>query len=77
MIQYLLSLGANPNTMNDTGRTPLWRAAFNGHFEAATILLEAGGDPDSRDTSSMETCFDVAKTEQLRELIVSLPIMLT
>jgi ankyrin repeat protein len=71
MIQYLLSLGANPNSLNDTNRTPLWRASFNGHFEAAQILLEAGGDPDSRDVSSMETCFDVAKTEDLRDLIVS------
>jgi ankyrin repeat protein len=70
MIQYLLSLGANPNTMNDTGRTPLWRAAFNGHLEAAQILLDAGGDPDSRDSTSLETCYDVAKTEELRELIV-------
>lgn len=70
MIQYLLSLGANPNTMNDNGRTPLWRAAFNGHLEAAKILLDAGGDPDSRDSSSMESCYDVAKTEELRDLIV-------
>jgi ankyrin repeat protein len=78
MIQYLLSLGANPNSMNDTGRTPLWRAAFNGHLEAAQILLDAGGDPDSRDSSSMETCYDVAKTEELRDLIVwkQLPISL-
>lgn len=71
MMEYLLSLGADPNSMNDTGRTPLWRASFNGHIEAVKLLLESGGDPDCRDNSSMETAYDVAKTDELRELIVS------
>lgn len=70
MMEYLLSLGVDPNSMNDTGRTPLWRASFNGHIEAVKLLLEAGGDPDCRDNSSMESAYDVAKTDELRELIV-------
>mmetsp|Transcript_10710 Transcript_10710/g.16229 ORF Transcript_10710/g.16229 Transcript_10710/m.16229 type:complete len:598 (-) Transcript_10710:423-2216(-) len=69
MIQHLISQGADPNTANDTGRTPVWRSCFNGHMEAVKVLLEAGGDPDCRDNTSMETAYDVAKTDEIRELI--------
>ena len=37
VIQYLLSIGADPNSLNDTGRSPLWRAAFNGHIEVCDV----------------------------------------
>lgn len=71
-MEYLISLGVDPNSMNDTGRTPLWRASFNGHVDAVKLLLESGGDPDCRDNSSLESAYDVAKTDEIRELIVSL-----
>ena len=31
---------------NGDGKTPLYRAAFNGHVETVRLLLEAGADPD-------------------------------
>lgn len=70
VIQFLVGAGADPNTTNDTGRTPIWRAAFNGHLECVKLLLEAGGDPDCKDNTSIESAYDVAKTEDIREMLV-------
>ena len=36
-------------------------------------LLEAGADPVHRDTTSMESAVDVAKTDDIRNLLVSKP----
>lgn len=72
LVQYLLENGANPNALNDTNRSPLWRASFNGHIEVARILLEAGGSLElSRDKVSMESAFDVAKGDEMRDLLNS------
>lgn len=65
----LLNLGADPNAQNDTGRSPMYRAAYNGHLETVKLLLSKGGDP--RLASGMETPFDVAKTDEVRELLES------
>jgi len=37
LVAFLLGLGADPNVVADTGRSPLYRAAFNGHL--ATVRL--------------------------------------
>lgn len=42
MVKYLLEHGADPNTVNDTNRSALWRAAFNNHVEVVKLLLESG-----------------------------------
>ncbi|KAH9487709.1 hypothetical protein Btru_069463 [Bulinus truncatus] len=44
-IKFLLEHGADPNTIGQFRRTPLYRAAFAGHLEATYILLENGADP--------------------------------
>jgi ankyrin repeat protein len=41
----LLKHGANVNSQNHQGRTPLWRAAFMDKQACVQLLLEAGGDP--------------------------------
>ena len=33
--KFLLQNGANPNTRNRQGRTPLFRAAYHGHFDVS------------------------------------------
>ena len=71
IVSYLLQLGADPNALNDTGRSPLWRAVFNSHIEVTKLLLSAGGDPDGRDVISMESAYDVAQSDEMRELLVS------
>lgn len=40
--RYLLSMGANPEAVTDTGTTPLYRAARNGSVEAVKMLLMVG-----------------------------------
>ena len=44
-IKYLLALEADPNSRGQFQRTPLWRASFCGHGDAAKLLLEHGADP--------------------------------
>ena len=39
-----LFFGDDQNLLNDTGRSPLFRASFNGHNSTVQLLLEAGGD---------------------------------
>jgi ankyrin repeat protein len=71
VVKYLLDLGADPNALNDTNRSPLWRAAFSGHVGTCDLLLRAGSDKDIRDKISMESAFDVAKTDEVRSLLSS------
>lgn len=40
LVAFLLSAGANPNAVNDQGRSPLYRAAFNGHANTVSLLLK-------------------------------------
>lgn len=70
VIQYLLEHGADPNALNDSGRSPIWRAAFNGHYDVVKTLLEAGSNPEFRDKVSMENAYDVAQTDEVRQLLV-------
>jgi ankyrin repeat protein len=39
VIQHLLEIGADPNSLSDTGRSALWRAAFNGHVEVRRMFV--------------------------------------
>jgi hypothetical protein len=70
VVKFLVDAGANPNSKSDTGRSPLWRASFNGHIEVMDYLLSVGADPELKDTVSHEMAFDVAKTPEIRELLV-------
>lgn len=71
IVEWLLKEGVDPNSASDTNRTPLWRASFNGHYDVCKVLLEAGSDPDARDKISHESTFDIAKTDEIRQLIGS------
>lgn len=70
IVKFLIDEGANPNALSDTGRSALWRASFAGHFHVVEYLLNSGADPTFRDKVSMESAYDVAKTEEVRELLV-------
>jgi hypothetical protein len=45
-IKELLKLGENPNYIDDTGRTPLYWAAYSGDKSPVEILLNSGANPD-------------------------------
>ncbi|KAI0224680.1 putative IQ motif and ankyrin repeat domain-containing protein [Lamellibrachia satsuma] len=44
-IKFLADRGADPNTVGQFKRTPLYRAAFAGHLGACEMLLQFGADP--------------------------------
>lgn len=70
VIQYLLDHGADPNSLSDTGRSSIWRASFNGHIEVVKLLLEAGASPEYRDKVSLESAYDVAQVDEIRNILV-------
>jgi hypothetical protein len=72
LVKYLLDLGADPNKVSDTKRSAIKRAAAGGHEEIVRILLNHGADPDVRENVSMEAAFDVASTQEIRDLLVSI-----
>eukprot|EP00966_Prymnesium_polylepis_P055652 1287293-Prymnesium_polylepis.1 len=43
--RLLLKHGADVNTQNEQGRSPLWRAAFMDRRDCVELLLEHGADP--------------------------------
>ena len=46
-IVSVLAAGADPNTRDDAGNTPLPAAAGEGHAKAISVLLAAGADPNA------------------------------
>ena len=77
VVKYLIEEGANPNSLSDVSRSPIWRASFGGHTAVVEYLLQAGADPTHRDVTSMESAFDVAKTDELRTTLVSIHTLYT
>jgi len=45
-VKELLKKGADPNTQDEAGNTPLHWAAYKGHFDIVRLLLEHGADPN-------------------------------
>lgn len=55
--QKLISHGANVNSKNDSGRTPLMKAVYAGHAEIVDLLLRSGASvtmKDDYDKSAMD-----------------------
>lgn len=48
-VEALLSNGADPDALDEKGRTPLMVAADHGEFECARLLVEAGADQSIKD----------------------------
>jgi hypothetical protein len=64
-VQLLLRHGADANSANDRGQTPLAGAAFKGYTDVARVLLDSGADPDAGAPSARAAAQMFARTEIL------------
>ena len=68
VVQEAINKGADVNTKEMYGKTPLQAASFEEHIEIVSLLLAAGADANAKDNDG-ETPLDVAKTEEIKELL--------
>jgi hypothetical protein len=54
-VGMLLDLGADPNSANQDGRTPLMGAAMKGRIDVIEALVDAGARLETRDNGSRDT----------------------
>ena len=54
LVELLLAHGANPNTLNDRGQSPLAGAVFKNESDVVETLLAGGADPDLGTPSAAE-----------------------
>jgi hypothetical protein len=59
-IKPLVEAGANPNSQDGAGQTPLWIAAYAGRIHNTEALLNLGADPKIK-TFGGETALDIAQ----------------
>jgi ankyrin repeat protein len=67
-----LEKGADPNTIDRKGRTPLHLAAWHGQRRAARALLTSGADPNRTDHNSGEAPLHTAARANQPDLVVIL-----
>jgi ankyrin repeat protein len=67
-VKLLLEHGADPNTQDEYGDTPLHWAAFGDNVEVVKLLLEYGADPTVKDKDG-RTPLDLARVKGRREVV--------
>lgn len=71
-VSILLKYGANPNTPNTAGQTPLIRAVLSHQEDVVRDLLKANADPDRADYQTGMSARDYAKRESRYPTIAKL-----
>ena len=66
-MRALLDAGADKDLAKNTGATPLYIAAQNGHDAVVRALLDAGADKAA--LCRGKTAFDKAKTTEIKDLL--------
>lgn len=56
LVRLLLSHGADPNSLNDRGQSPLAGVVFKNERECIDALLEGGADPTIGQPSAIDAC---------------------
>jgi ankyrin repeat protein len=64
----VLAEGAEVNSRNDSGKTPLHAAARQGHQEVVTLLIANGADVDAK-TEKGETAISLANKKGHTEIV--------
>lgn len=64
-VRLLHSKGADPNSLNDRGQSPLAGAIFKDHGEVVRILFELGADPRIGTPNAIDTAKVFRKLEWL------------
>eukprot|EP00931_Biecheleriopsis_adriatica_P008464 TRINITY_DN109649_c0_g1_i1.p1 TRINITY_DN109649_c0_g1~~TRINITY_DN109649_c0_g1_i1.p1 ORF type:complete len:585 (-),score=121.44 TRINITY_DN109649_c0_g1_i1:24-1778(-) len=64
VVRLLLRRRANPNVQGELGRSPLWRACYQGHAKVVSILLESGADPRIGNSEN-EVPIDIATSDDI------------
>lgn len=73
LVSHLLSIGADPDVLNDKGQSPIAGAVFKGFEEVVRILVEQGkadirnGHPNAVDTAAMFRKWECAKIMDVEE----------
>jgi ankyrin repeat protein len=70
VVTLLLRHGADPNSVNDKGWTPLMEAASNGNAKNVQALLEGGANRSAKNHAG-ETALDLARKEK-RDTVVDI-----
>ena len=68
--QILAPLTDNSNAPN-TGKTPIYQAALNGHTEIVKILVPLTNDPNALNDITGKSPVDVAKNDEIRTILES------
>ncbi|MEZ5358435.1 MAG: ankyrin repeat domain-containing protein [Candidatus Zixiibacteriota bacterium] len=60
IIEYLLTLGLDANSIDDVGRTPLFSCLSKEAVDAMRVLLANGANPNFRAGEAKDTCLQLA-----------------
>ena len=65
LTEILISWGADANTKDGDGKTPLFHAVYKNLYEEAKILIDNGADVNAKDKEGKTPLFDAAKGNSL------------